>query len=231
VGGGGRAPLSRRSRPAGQFHPGSYLFVDGRSSGMQVLAWKAREGVPWCRRPPHEMTVVPHGPTAGSGSCLSSKLAARSWAVRTLRPTWRTFPTVSRECALVRWPRSTQACTPLPRTGLRDWRSTERELLVDLGAAGCPRSGDSRLRVQPPGAYRRGRPCRTPRSDGRWYGSARKGAWWRWTASTVRQGPRGARCDSRRASSPPRTSVLRFDHRGLRGQVRFLLAGHRGRRR
>ncbi len=196
----------------GQFHPGSYLFVDGRSSGMQVLAWKdgGRTVVP---PPPHEMGS-PADP-GWVGFMPVVEVAARSWAVRTYDDV-RTFPSPAGVGFVGRGVPLSLHTTATHRAA----RRAEGNFWLTWALRGV-RGVATRLRVQPPGAYRE---VALAGAEVR-----RALVWFREEGCLVAvdrfDGPAGATWGTVRLAVPavPLDGVLRFDHRGLRGQVRFLL--------
>ncbi len=195
----------------GQFHPGSYLFVDGRSSGMQVLTWKdaGRTVIP---PPPHEMGDPVDPDWVGFMPVLQA--CGQSWAVRAYDEV-HCFPS-SVGVALVGRGRPVTLHTTATHRAAR--RAEGRPWLgwVLRGVRRMARQ----LRVRPPVAYR---------------AEALAGAevqralvWFREEGCLVAvdrfDGPAEAAWGTVRLSVPvvPADGLLRFDHRGVRGQLRFL---------
>jgi hypothetical protein len=195
----------------GQFHPGSYLFVDGRSSGIQVLTWKdaGRTVVP---PPPHEMSDPADPGWVGFMPVVQA--SGQAWAVRTYDEV-RSFPSPAGVAFVGRGAPISLHATATHRAA----RRAEGNLWLGWALRGF-RGVARRLRVQPPGAYREvalaGAEVRRAlvwfREDGclvavdRFNGQA-EAAW-----GTVRLS----------VPTVPTDGILRFDHRGLRGRVRFL---------
>jgi hypothetical protein len=198
----------------GQFHPGSYLFVDARSSGLQVLTWK-HGGHTVVPPPPHDMTDPTDPRWVGFMPVVEA--SGRSWAVRRYDRV-EAFPTdFGVALAGVGVP------TTLPRTAAhRAARLAEHRAWLGL-AVRVARGLAKSLGVTPPGAYR---PLPLPDGEVR-----RALVWFREEGCLVCvdrfRGPAETAWSTVRLATPLLLfgEVLRFHHRGVRGEVRCLAGG------
>lgn len=198
----------------GQFHPGSYLFADARSSGLQVLTWKHR-GHTVIPPPPHEMTDPTDPRWVGFMPVLEG--SGQGWAVRRYDRV-EAFPADSGVAfAGVGVP------TTLPRTvAHRAARLAEHRAWLGL-AVRAARGLAQWVGVKPPGAYRVLTLAK---------GEVRRALVWLPEQGCLVcvdrfQGPAEAAWSTVRLAAPllPFGQVLRFHHRGVRGEVRCLAGG------
>ncbi len=195
----------------GQLHPGSYLFVDARSSGMQVLVWKDgdRTVVP---PPPHEMgdPAEPHW----VGFMPVVEQSAEPWTVRTYDDV-RAYASPAGVAFVGRGVPTGLRATPTHRAA----RRAEGNQWLGWALRGV-RSTAQRLGVRPPGAYR---VLRLPGGELR-----RALVWFREEGCLVAvdrfDGQVEAAWGTVRLAVPvvPVDGLLRFDHRGLKGEIRLL---------
>ncbi|GBD28106.1 hypothetical protein HRbin31_00118 [bacterium HR31] len=195
----------------GQFHPGSYLFADARYSGLQVLSWKhgGRTVVP---PPPHEMSDPTEPRWVGFMPVVEA--AGVPWAVRQYGEV-RSFPSskgvafAGRGLPVHLWK---TAAHQLARTG-------EQGTWLGLAMRGA-RLAAQRLGFRAPIAYRRA-VLRGAEVD-------RAFVWFRDEGCLVCtdrfRGEADAVWATVRLAVPPLPyeDRLRFDCRGLQGELRFL---------
>ncbi len=195
----------------GQFHPGSYLFADARYSGLQVLSWKHR-GRTVVPPPPHEMSHPTEPRWVGFMPVVEA--AGVAWAVRRYEEV-RTFPS-SRGVAFV----GRGVPAHLWRTaGHQAARTAERGTWLGFVMRGA-RLAARRLGVRPTAAYReavlRGAEVRRALV---WFSDAGCLV----CADRFRGGAEAVWATVRVAAPPvPGEDQLRFDCRGLQGELRFL---------
>lgn len=195
----------------GQLHPRSYLFVDARSSGLQVLTWKVR-GHTVIPPPPHEMADPADPQWVGFMPVLEA--SGQVGAVR-VYPQVRSFASP----AGVAFAAQGVPVVLRPTATHRAARRVEGNHWLGW-ALGSLRRLVLRMRVQPPAAYREVAltGCEVRRAL----------VWFHEEACLVAVdqfvGEARLAWGTLRLAVPvlPVEAALRFDRQGLRGQVRFL---------
>lgn len=193
----------------GQFHPGSYLFTDARTCGLQVLTWKHR-GQTVVPPPPHEAAAPPEPRWVGFMPVVEGPEGA--WAVRRYEQVG-TFPS-AHGVAMVG--RGVPVC--LRRTPSHQMaRRAEGRGWLQLALRGV-RLAARRLGLRPP-AYRVKRLRRT---------EVRRGLVWFRREGVLfcvdRLGGGGEAWATVRLAVPPvpDQGTLRFHRGSLRGELRLL---------